>query len=116
MALRGQGSHHGGDPLLAEIARHQTTRFVEGSRLDFEQIGSALCTHHPIHPGIVILAQGKKIERDGVKVILVLHTGAQVFLSNPGWFTHSSTRLLLSVLAWLFDIRPHLQCFSRPHV
>jgi len=72
MALRGHGSHNGGDPLFAEIAWYKTTRFVEGSRLDFEQIGSALVAHHPIHPGVVILAQGQKGQRDGVKVILIL--------------------------------------------
>jgi len=80
MALRGNGSHDGCDPLIAEIARDKTTRFVEWSRRDFEQIGSALLAHHPIHPGVVILSPGKKLERDGGKVILVLQTGSKVFL------------------------------------
>jgi hypothetical protein len=72
MTLRGHGSHNGCDPLLAEIARNKTTRFVEGSTRDFEQIGSAVLAHHPIHSGVVILAQGQKRQRDGVKVILIL--------------------------------------------
>jgi len=72
MALRGNGSHDRCDPLIPEIARNKTTWFVERPRRDFEQIGSSLLAHHPIHSGVVIVPPGKKFKCDRDQVILVL--------------------------------------------
>ena len=79
-----------------EIARNQTSWFVERSRRDFKQIGSSLLAHRTIHPGAVIMSQGKKLKRDGAQTILVLQIGLKVFICNPRWLTHSSTGPILS--------------------
>src|SRR5260370_29093481 len=89
-AARGNGSHDRCNPLIAEITRNQTPWFVERSRRDFERIGYSLLAFHTIHPGVVIMSQGKKRKRDGAQIIPVLQTVSKIFLSNPGWFTHSS--------------------------
>src|SRR2546423_1472881 len=96
------GSHDGCNSLIVEIARNQTSWFVERSRRDFEQIGSSLLAHRTIHPGVVIMSQGKKRQRDGAQIILVLQTGSKVFLCNPRWLTHSSARPILSFLSVFF--------------
>src|SRR5689334_21676651 len=49
----GKGSHDCCDPLIAEKRGNKTTRFIERSRRDFEQIGSFLLAYHTIHPGVV---------------------------------------------------------------
>src|SRR5216683_96066 len=98
-AAGGNGSHDRCNPLIAKIARNQTSWFVERSRRDFERIGSSLLAFHTIHPGVVITSQGKKRQRDGAQIILVLQTVAKVFLGNPGWFTHSSARPIPSFLS-----------------
>ena len=90
------GSHDGCNSLIVEIARNQTSWFVERSRRDFEQIGSSLLAHRTIHPGAVIMSQGKKLKRDGAQTILVLQIGLKVFLCNPRWLTHSSAGPILS--------------------
>src|SRR5258708_1566196 len=83
------GSHDRCNPLIVEITRNQTPWFVEWSRRDFERIGCSLLAFHTIHPGVVNMSQGKKRERDGAQIILVLQTGSKAFLGNPRWFTHS---------------------------
>src|SRR5260370_8050008 len=101
-AAGGKGSHDRCNPLIAEITRNQTPWFVERSRRDFERIGCSLLAFHTIHPGVVIMCQGKKRKRDGAQIIPVLQTVSQVFLSNPGWFTHSSSRPIPSFLSVFF--------------
>ena len=101
-ATGGNGSHDRCNPLIAEITRNQTPWFVERSRRDFERIGCSLLAFHTIHPGVVIMSQGKKRQRDGAQIILVLQTGSKVFLGNPGWFTHSSARPIPSFLSVFF--------------
>src|SRR3989440_11979269 len=96
------GSYDRCNALIVEIARNQTSWFVERSRRDFEQIGSSLLAHRTIHPGVVIMSQGKKRQRDGAQIILVLQTGSKVFLCNPRWLTHSSARPILSFLSVFF--------------
>src|SRR6266699_1992419 len=86
----GNGSHDRCDPLIPEIMGNKATCFVERSRRDFEQRGSSLLVHHPVHPCVVILSYGKKLKRDGVKLILVLQTGSKLFLWNPWLLAHSS--------------------------
>src|SRR5579859_1058599 len=97
-AARGNGSHDRCNPLIVEIARNQTSWFVERSRRDFDRIGRSLLAFHTIYPGVVIMSQGKKRQRDRAQIILILQTGSKVFLGNPGWFTHSSARPILSFL------------------
>src|SRR5712692_4024540 len=94
----GNGSHDCCDPLIVEIARNQTPWFVERSRRDFEQIGSSLLAHHPIHPGVVIQSQGKKLKRDGDQVILVLETSSKLFLCNTRWLSHRSFHPVFSFM------------------
>src|SRR5260221_1411392 len=101
-AAGGNGSHDRCNPLIVEMARNQTPWFVERSRRDFERIGCSLLAFHTIYPGVVITSQGKKRQRDGAQIILVLQTGAKVFLGNPGWFTHSSARPIRSFLSVFF--------------
>src|SRR6266849_6298701 len=101
-AASGNGSHDRCNPLIAKIARNQTAWFVERSRRDFERIGRSLLAFHTIHPGVVIMSQGKKRQRDRAQIILVLQTGAKVFLGNPRWFTHSSARPIRSFLSVFF--------------
>ena len=48
------------------------------------------------------MSQGKKRQLDRAQIILVLQTGAKVFLGNPGWFTHSSARPIRSFLSVFF--------------
>ncbi len=47
------------------------------------------------------MSQGKKRQRDRAQIILVLQTGAKVFLGNPGWFTHSSARPIRPIRSFL---------------
>src|SRR6266851_4035684 len=101
-ATGGNGSHDRCNPLIAEIARNQTPWFVERSRHDFERIGCSLFAFHTIHPGVVIMSQGKKRKRDGAQIILVLQTGAKGLLCNPGWFPHSFAHPILSFLSVFF--------------
>src|SRR5229473_5183664 len=101
-AAGGNGSHDRCNPLIVEIARNQTPWFVERSRRDFERIGCSLLTFHTIHPGVVIMSQRKKRKRDRAQIILVLQTGAKVFLGNPRRFTHSSARPIRSFLLGFF--------------
>src|SRR5260370_13862248 len=101
-AVRGNGSHDRCNPLIVEIVRNQTSWFVERSRRDFERIGCSLLAFHTIDPSVVIMSQGKKRKRDRAQIILVLQTGAKVFLGNPGWFTHSSARPIRSFLSVFF--------------
>src|SRR6266487_1432432 len=101
-ATGGNGSHDCCNSLITEITRNQTSWFVERSRRDFERIGCSLLAFHTIHPGVVIMSQGKKRKRDGAQIILVLQTGSKVFLGNPGWFTHSSARPIRSFLSVFF--------------
>src|SRR5260370_1722845 len=101
-AAGGNGSHDRCHPLIVEIARNQTSWFVERSRRDFERIGCSLLAFHTIYPPVVIMSQGKKRKRDGAQIILILQTGAKVFLGNPGWFTHSSARPIPSFLSVFF--------------
>src|SRR6266480_6308066 len=94
------GSHDRCDSLIAEVGRNKKTWFVERSSRDFEQIGSGLLAHHPIHPRLVILSPGKKLKRDGVKVILVLQTGSKLFLWNPWLLTYHSAVPFSLFLCW----------------
>jgi hypothetical protein len=61
-----------------------------------------LLASHMIHPGVVIMSQGKKCQRDRAQIILVLQTSSKVFLANPGCFTHSSARSIQSFLSDFF--------------
>ncbi len=88
ITLRGKGSNDCCDPLIPEVARNQAPWFVECSILGFEQIGAALLAHDAIQPGPGVIAQRQKLKRDGCEAILVLETGAQVFLWNARFFTH----------------------------
>src|SRR5947209_6782658 len=101
-AAGGNGSHDRCNPLIAEITRNQTPWFVERSRRDFERIGCSLLAFHTIHPGVVIMSQGKKRKPDRAQIILVLQTGSKVFLGNPGWFTYSSAHPIRSFLSVFF--------------
>src|SRR5437764_2342614 len=67
-----QGSYDGCDALIVEIARNLIAWFVERSGGDFEQIGTSLLAHHPVHSGMVIQSHWKELKCDGNEVILVM--------------------------------------------
>src|SRR5260370_18319801 len=98
-ATGGNGSHDRCNPLIVEITRNQTPWFVERSRRDFERIDCSLLAFHTIYPGFVSMSQGKKRKCDRTQIILILQTGAKVFLGNPRRFTHSSPRPIRSFLS-----------------
>src|SRR5260370_5125139 len=110
-AAGGNGSHDRCNPLIAKIARNQISWFVERSLRDFERIGCSLLAFHTIYPGVVIMSQGKKRQRDGAQIILVLQTGAKGFLGNTGWFTHRLARPIPSFLS-VFRIHSKESCFG----